>query len=81
MPKVSVINKNRNRKPLSEKEYQRAFESALRKFKKAVDNAGVIQEVRKREYYEKPAAARVRLKKAAKARWRKKLQQSNARRY
>lgn len=81
MPKVSVINKNRNRKPLSEKEYQRAFESALRKFKKAVDNAGVIQEVRKREYYEKPAEARVRLKKAAKARWRKKLQQSNARRY
>ena len=81
MPKVSVINKNRGRKPLSEKEYQRAFESALRKFKKAVDNAGVIQEVRKREYYEKPAEARVRLKKAAKARWRKKLQQSNARRY
>ena len=81
MPKINIINKNKNRKPMNEKEYQRAFESGLRKFKKAVDNAGIIQEVRRREYYEKPAEARVRLKKQAKARWRKKLQQSNARRY
>ena len=81
MPSVSVTGKNRNRKPMNDKEYQRAFEIALKKFKKAVDAAGTLQEVKKREYFEKPAAARVRLKKQAKARWRKKLQQTKKRLY
>ena len=41
------------------------FERALRLFRKKVQNAGVIQEVRKREYYEKPNQKRKRLKAAA----------------
>ena len=45
---------------------------ALRKFRKASDRAGIVQEVRKREYYEKPSAKRQRKKKEAIARWRKK---------
>jgi small subunit ribosomal protein S21 len=49
------------------------FEKALRRFKKKVDNAGLIQEVRKREYYEKPTSERKRKAAAAKARWRKKV--------
>ena len=48
------------------------FDVALRKFRKACDRAGIVAEVRKREYYEKPAAKRQRKKKAAIARWRKK---------
>ena len=38
------------------------FERALRLFRKKVQNAGIIQEVRKREYYEKPTAKRKRKK-------------------
>ena len=36
------------------------FERALRLFRKKVQNSGIIQEVRKREYYEKPTAKRKR---------------------
>jgi small subunit ribosomal protein S21 len=38
-------------------------EQALRKLKKKVSNAGLLQEVKKREYYEKPTQKR-KLKKA-----------------
>jgi len=47
------------------------FDVALRKFKKACDRAGIVQEVRKREFYEKPAQKKRRKKKEAVARWRK----------
>ena len=53
------------------------FESALRRFKKAVEKAGVLSEIRKREHYEKPSvkakkkaiAARKRAQKKAKRRY------------
>ena len=41
------------------------FERALRIFRKKCMNAGIVQEVRKREYYEKPKQKRKRLKAAA----------------
>ena len=47
------------------------FDVAIRKFKKSCDRAGIVQEVRKREFYEKPTAKRRRKKKEAIARWRK----------
>jgi len=50
--------KKRKPKPLT-------FDQLLRRFKKKVDRAGIIQEVRKREYYEKPAQKRQRKKKEA----------------
>lgn len=46
-------------------------EQALRKFKKKIQNSGLLQEVRDRETYEKPTTERKRKKSAAKARWRK----------
>lgn len=46
------------------------IESALRKFKRVCEEAGVFNELRKREYYEKPTWKRARLRKAAKARAR-----------
>ena len=47
------------------------FDVGLRKFRKACEKAGIVQEVRKREFYEKPTAKRKRKKAEAIARWRK----------
>ena len=49
------------------------IERALRKFKKKVQDSGLLQELRDRETYEKPTTRRKRKKSAAKNRWRKKL--------
>ena len=35
-----------------------SFESALRRFKKQCEKAGVLSELRKREHYEKPSVRR-----------------------
>ena len=48
-------------------------EKALRKFKKKVQESGLLQELREREHYEKPTTARKRAKNAAKRRWQKRL--------
>ena len=58
----------------SVKVYEGNFEKALRKFKKQVTNARVLDEVRERAYYEKPSAKRQRKKAAAKARTRRDTQ-------
>jgi small subunit ribosomal protein S21 len=52
-------------------------ERALRIFRKKCDNAGVVQEVRKREFYEKPTAKRKRMKAAAVKRQQKITSQNN----
>lgn len=36
------------------------IESAIRRFKKQCDKAGILQELKKREHYEKPSARRKR---------------------
>ena len=41
------------------------FDVLLRQFKKKCERAGIVAEVRKREYYEKPAQKRQRKKKEA----------------
>jgi small subunit ribosomal protein S21 len=48
----------------------------LRRFKKKVDDSGVLDDLRKKEFYEKPTSVRKRKKSAAKARWRKKLREN-----
>ena len=48
------------------------FDLAMRKFRKKVERAGIIQEVRRREYFEKPCQKRIRKKAEGKARWKKK---------
>jgi small subunit ribosomal protein S21 len=47
---------------------------ALRRFKRKVEDAGILDDLRKKEFYEKPTTARKRAKGAAKARWKKKLE-------
>ena len=49
-------------------------EQAMRKFKKKMQDSGLIQELRDRECYEKPTTQRKRKASAAKNRWKKKLQ-------
>lgn len=49
------------------------FNKALRKFKKKVEESGILEIVREKLFYEKPTTERKRKKGAAKARWRKKL--------
>lgn len=49
------------------------IEKALRKFKKKIQESGLLQELRDREFYEKPTTARKRKKSAAKNRWQKEL--------
>ena len=49
---------------------------ALRRFKKKVEDSGVLDELRQKEFYEKPTTKRKRLKGAAKARWNKKLREN-----
>jgi len=71
MPSVDLRPRKRNPK---DKRPSRPmpFEMAMRKFKKAVDRAGIMQEVSRREFYEKPCEKRNRKKAEGIARWRKK---------
>jgi small subunit ribosomal protein S21 len=48
---------------------------ALRRFKKKIELSGVLEDLRAKEFYEKPTTERKRKKGAAKARWKKKLRE------
>ena len=56
------------------------FEVALRRFKRACEKAGILSEVRRREFYEKPTQERKRKRAAAVKRHLKKLAREQARR-
>jgi small subunit ribosomal protein S21 len=49
---------------------------ALRKFKQKVEDSGVLETFRDNMFYEKPTTERKRKSGAAKARWQKKLRDS-----
>lgn len=49
------------------------FTKAFRRFKKKMQEDGILQELRERQYYEKPSMKRKKAKAAARARWLKKL--------
>lgn len=46
---------------------------ALRRFKRKVEESYVLEDLRKKEFFEKPTTTRKRKKSAAVARWKKKL--------
>jgi small subunit ribosomal protein S21 len=46
---------------------------SLRRFKRKMEEAGTLDTLRAKEFYEKPTTERKRKKGAAKARWKKKL--------
>jgi|TARA_Y100001949_G_scaffold143853_1_gene126555 small subunit ribosomal protein S21 len=53
------------------------FDVALRRFKRSCEKAGVLAEVRRREFYEKPTSVRKRKAAAAVKRHLKKLHREN----
>ena len=55
------------------------FDAALRRFKRACEKAGVLTELRRREFYEKPTQERKRKKAAAAKRHLKRLSRENMR--
>ena len=52
------------------------FDVALRRFKRSCEKAGILAEVRKREFYEKPTSVRKRRAAAAVKRYAKKVQRN-----
>ncbi len=58
MPKIEVRN--------------RRFDVALRRFKRAVNKNGTLQEARERMHYDKPAQKRRKARMAGELRWRRK---------
>jgi small subunit ribosomal protein S21 len=49
------------------------FDVALRRFKKQVEKAGILSELKKRQHYEKPSVQRKKKRAAARKRMLKKL--------
>jgi small subunit ribosomal protein S21 len=49
------------------------FERALRRFRRQVERAGILKEVRRRQYYEKPSVRRKKKALAARKRLLKKM--------
>jgi small subunit ribosomal protein S21 len=47
---------------------------ALRRFKKKIEDSGILEDLRKKEFYEKPTTKRKRKKSAAINRYKKKLE-------
>ena len=62
------MNKSRARSVLVQDDN---IEKALRKFKKKIQNSGILNDLREREFYIKPTTARKLKRSAAKNRWRK----------
>ena len=56
------------------------FDIALRRFKRSCEKAGILSEVRRREFYEKPTQERKRKQAAAVKRHLKKLSREASRR-
>ena len=60
---------------LNEEDYN--FDIALRRFKKQVEKAGILSEMKKRQSYEKPSVMRKKKKAAARKRLMKKIRKMN----
>ncbi|QJC32900.1 30S ribosomal protein S21 [Enterobacteriaceae endosymbiont of Donacia semicuprea] len=56
------------------------FDLVLRRFKRSCEKAGILAEVRRREFYEKPTTERKRIKASAIKRYAKKISREKYRR-
>ena len=56
------------------------FDIAMRRFKRSCEKAGILAEVHRREYYEKPTQIRKRKAAAAVKRWQKKVSRQTLKR-
>lgn len=56
-----------------------SFEQAMRRFKKTCEKAGILTELRRREYYDKPSIRKKKKAAAARKRALKKMRRSMSR--
>ena len=63
--------------PIVEISDNHAFDSSLRRFKRACEKAGIPTKLRQIEFYEKPTSKRKRKRAAAVKRYAKKLQKED----
>lgn len=54
-----------------------SFEKALKRFKRAVEKEGIIAEVKRRQFYEKPSEKKKRKERASRKRMIKALKKKN----
>lgn len=59
--------------PMVKVKENESFEGAMKRFKKQVEKAGILTELRRREYYDKPSVRRKKKAAAARKRALKKL--------
>jgi small subunit ribosomal protein S21 len=59
--------------PMVKVKESESFEQAMKRFKKQVEKAGILTELRRREYYDKPSVRRKKKAAAARKRALKKL--------
>ena len=71
--KKNYNNKEEEPKGLRVTVYNNDMARALRKFKKKVQDDGILQELREREFFEKHSIKRKKAKAAARSRWLKQL--------
>ncbi len=76
---VSLAKDRKKNMPSVKVKENEPFDVALRRFKRSCEKAGVLSEVRRREFYEKPTAIRKRKAAAAVKRHIKKVQRETRR--
>ena len=67
------MKKERPKKGLTVEVRNNDINGAIRKFKRKVNDDGILQILKEKEFYEKPSEKRKKAKAAGKARWRKKV--------
>jgi len=70
---MTQINKRYDGSKVTVKDHENITQ-ALRRFKRKIEDNGLLEELRSREFYEKPTTERKRKKSAAKNRYKKKLE-------
>jgi len=70
------FNPNKKKEGLTVEVRNGDFNYALRKFKKKVQEDGILQEIKERQHYVKPSERRARAKAAGRARFLKKQEKN-----
>ena len=76
----TCLERHRDFMPYVKVKENEPFDVALRRFKRSCEKAGILAEVRRREFYEKPTQVRKRKAAAAVKRWQKKAARQTLRR-
>lgn len=67
------MKKEQRKKGLTVEVRNNDINGALRKFKRKVNDDGILQTLKEKEFYEKPSEKRKKAKAAGRARWLKKI--------